>query len=115
MFHSSGARKAWNALAPDLKAIVAHACATEANYALAEMERLNAQALAALTGEHGVKLAAFPDDLVAAARKQARDVLGELGQRSTITARVHASYTAFRERSAPWSRLSIEAVLRARG
>jgi TRAP-type mannitol/chloroaromatic compound transport system substrate-binding protein len=109
------ALNAWNALPADLKAIVAHACATEANFALAEMERLNAQALAALVGDHGVKLAAFPDDLVGAARKQAGDVLGELSERSAITAKVHASYIAFRERSAPWSRVSIEAVLRARG
>ena len=109
------ALKVWDALSAELKAIVAHACATEANFALAEMERLNAQALAALVGEHGVKLAAFPDDLVAAARKQAGDVLGELGARSAIAGKVHASYTAFRERSAPWSRVSIEAVLRARG
>lgn len=107
--------KAWNALSDDLKAIIAHACATEANYALAEMERLNAQALAALLGEHNVKLAAFPDDLVAAARVQANDVLGELSGRSAITSKVHASYAEFRERTAPWSRVSIESVLRARG
>ena len=106
--------KAWAALPDDLKAIVAHACATEANYALAEMERLNAQALAALTGEHNVKLTAFPGDLVTAARKQADDVLGELAARDAATAKVHGSYKAFRERVAPWSRVSIEAVLRAR-
>ena len=109
------ARKVWDALADDLQAIVAHACATEANFALAEMERLNAQALASLTNEHGVKLAAFPDDLVAAARQQAAEVVGDIAARSAIAAKVHASYTAFRERSAPWSRISIEAVLRARG
>ena len=63
------ALKVWNALSDDLKAIVAHACAAEANYALAEMERLNAQALEALVKDHGVKLAAFPDDVVAAARR----------------------------------------------
>src|SRR3972149_592459 len=103
------ALKSWSAISNELKAIVAHACATEANYALAEMERLNAQALAALVGDHGVKLSAFPADLVAAARKQAGDVLGELSARSAITAKVHASYTAFRARSAPWSRVSIEA------
>ena len=60
----------------ELKAIVAHACAAEANYALAEMERLNAEALKALVGEHNVKLTAFPADLVAAARKEAGEVLG---------------------------------------
>ncbi len=109
------ALKAWNALSDELKAIVAHACATEANYALAEMERLNATALEALIKQHSVKLTAFPADLVAAARKQADDVLGELAQRSAISAKVHASYAAFRAQTAPWSRVSIEAVLTARG
>jgi TRAP-type mannitol/chloroaromatic compound transport system substrate-binding protein len=107
--------KAWNGLSDDLKAVVAHACATEANYALAEMERLNAQALEVLVNEHKVKLAVFPEDLIAAARVQANDVLGELAGRSAITGKVHASYAAFRERTAPWSRVSIESVLRARG
>jgi TRAP-type mannitol/chloroaromatic compound transport system substrate-binding protein len=107
--------KAWNALSDELKAIVQHACAAEANFALAEMERLNAAALAALTGQHNVTLAAFPDDLVAGARRQADDVLGELAQRNAITAKVHGSYTAFRAATAPWSRVSIAAVLRARG
>ena len=109
------ALKSWNALSDELKAIVAHACATEANYALAEMERLNAQALGVLVSEHKVKLAAFPDDLIDAARKQANDVLGELAGKSAITGKVHSSYAAFRERTAPWSRVSIELVLRARG
>jgi TRAP-type mannitol/chloroaromatic compound transport system substrate-binding protein len=83
--------KAWDGLPADLKAIVAHACATEASYALAEMERLNAQALAALIGDHGVKLTAFPDDLVAAARKEAEGVLGELSSRDASSARVRKS------------------------
>jgi TRAP-type mannitol/chloroaromatic compound transport system substrate-binding protein len=105
---------AWNALSSELKAIVAHACATEANYALAEMERLNAESLAALIKDHGVKLTAFPADLVTAARKQATDILGELGGRNAIARKVHESYVGFRERTAPWSRVSIEAVLGAR-
>jgi len=109
------ALKAWNALSEELKTIVAHACATEANYALAEMERLNSEALKALTAEHNVKLAVFPNDLIAAARKQADDVLGEVAARDAISAKVHGSYVAFRERTAPWSRVSIEAVLQARG
>ena len=75
------ALKAWNALSDELKAIVAHACAAEANYALAEMERLNAQALAALTKRAQRQARAFPGDLVDAARKQAADVLGELAAR----------------------------------
>src|SRR6185369_391704 len=56
--------KAYEALDADLKAIVAHACAAEASFALSEMERLNAEALAALTGRFGVQLKVFPADLV---------------------------------------------------
>jgi TRAP-type mannitol/chloroaromatic compound transport system substrate-binding protein len=109
------ALKKWEALSADLKAIVAHACAAEATYALAEMERLNTAALAALTGKHRVKLAAFPADMIEAARKQAAGVLGDLAARDAMSAKIHRSYMAFRESTAPWSRISIEAVLGARG
>jgi TRAP-type mannitol/chloroaromatic compound transport system substrate-binding protein len=108
------ALKVWNALSDELKAIVAHACATEASFALAEMERLNTAALAALTGQHHVQLKAFPADLVAAARGISKDVLGELAGRSAEARKVHDSYVAFRERVGAWSKISIEAVLGAR-
>ena len=55
--------KAWAALDAELKAIVTHACAAEASYALSEMDRLNAEALAALTQQHGVKLKSFSADI----------------------------------------------------
>jgi TRAP-type mannitol/chloroaromatic compound transport system substrate-binding protein len=61
-----------------------------------------------------VTLAAFPDDVIAAARKEAVDVLNEIGSRDEMSGKVHASYASFRERTAPWSRVSIEAVLRSR-
>src|SRR6185295_2604416 len=106
--------RAWEALDSELKAIVAHACAAEAGFALSEMERLNAEALAALTERHNVQLRVFPADVVAAARKIAAGVLAELPGRNNAALKVHASYLAFRERSAPWSRISIRAVLEAR-
>ncbi len=108
------ALRAWEGLDAELRAIVAHACAAEAGFALSEMERLNAEALAALTGRHGVTLRAFPREVVAAARKVAADVLGEVAARGEAARRVHDSYAAFRERAAPWSRVSIRAVLEAR-
>jgi TRAP-type mannitol/chloroaromatic compound transport system substrate-binding protein len=106
--------RAWDALEPDLKAIVAHACAAEAGFALSEMERLNAEALAALTERHTVTLRSFPGEVVAAARKVAADVLGEVAARNEMARKVHDSYVAFRERTGPWSRVSIRAVLEAR-
>src|ERR1700739_4931519 len=65
---------AWETLDAELKAIVTPACAAEAAFALAEMERLNIEALAALTGRDNVQIHTFPADLVAAARTQADGV-----------------------------------------
>ena len=107
--------KAWNALEPDLKAIVAHACAAEAAFALSEMERLNIEALNALVTQHNVKLMTFPADLVAAASKESADVLADLASRSATSRKVHDSYLAFRERVSAWSNISLRAVLEARG
>lgn len=106
--------KAWEALDTELKAIVQHACANEAAFALAEMERLNAEALAALTEQHGVRLRIFPQPLVAAARRHSADVVAELAAKSAIARRIHDSYVTFRDRTAGWSRISIKAVLEAR-
>ena len=108
------ALKAWNALDSELKAIVAHACAAEASFALAEMERLNAEALTALVERHNVKLKAFPAEIVAAARRQATDILGEVGHRNEMARKVRDSYVACLSRISNWSRISLQAVLAAR-
>ena len=106
--------RAFEALEGDLKAVVAHACAAEAGFALSEMERLNAEALSGLTERHGVQLRVFPADIVAGARKVSADVLGDVAARSDMARKVHDSYAAFRDRTAAWSRVSIKAVLEAR-
>jgi TRAP-type mannitol/chloroaromatic compound transport system substrate-binding protein len=106
--------KAWEALDAEMKAIIAHACAAEASFALSEMDRLNAEALAALTGRYNVKLQTFSPDIVAAARRQAADIMGELSARSDIARRIGESYAGFRSRTAAWSRVSLKAVLEAR-
>ncbi|MFO1098912.1 MAG: TRAP transporter substrate-binding protein [Xanthobacteraceae bacterium] len=105
---------AWSGLDSELKAIIAHACAAEAAFALAEMERLNAEALAALVERHNVRLKTFSADIVTAARGQAAGILAEVGRRSEMARKVHESYAAFQSRIAHWSRISLQAVLEAR-
>jgi TRAP-type mannitol/chloroaromatic compound transport system substrate-binding protein len=107
-------QKAWESLDSEMKAIVQHACGLEAAFALAEMERLNTEALAALVGQHGVKLRMFPQSLVVAARQQAKDVLGDIAANGAAARKIHDSYVSFRDRTAAWSRISIKAVLEAR-
>ena len=104
----------WQSLDAELQAIVTHACAAEAAFALAEMERLNIEALATLTARDNAQLRAFPPDLIAAARTQTRDVLAELAGKSPSAQKIHDSYMAFRDKVSAWSRISIQADLAAR-
>jgi TRAP-type mannitol/chloroaromatic compound transport system substrate-binding protein len=106
--------KAWQTLDSEMQAIVSHACAAEASFALAEMERLNLEALNTLAARDNAQVRTFPPDLVAAARAQARDVLGELAGQSAGAQKIHDAYVAFRDRIAAWSRISLQAVLEAR-
>ena len=89
--------KAWEALDAEMKAIIAHACAAEATFALSEMERLNAEALAALTSGTTCSFAASRA-MWSARREGPADVLGELAARSEPGAKVHDSLCGFRER-----------------
>jgi len=106
--------KVWQGLDAETRAIIAHACAAEASFALSEMERLNAEALKALTGRDSVKLRSFPADVIGAARKTAADVLAELAAKSDIARRINDSYAAFHASTAAWSSVSLKAVLEAR-
>jgi len=108
------ALKAWSELDAELKAIVTHACAAEAAFALAEMERLNIEALQTLTAREHVQIRSFPADLVAAARTTATEVLAEFAARSANGRKVHESYVTFRGKVAVWSRISTQAVLEGR-
>ena len=105
--------RAWEALDADLRRS-SRMPARRRRALHSEMERLNAEALAAMIERHNVQLRRFPGDVVTAARKVAADVLAEVAARSDMARKVHDSYAAFRDRTAPWSRVSIRAVLEAR-
>jgi TRAP-type mannitol/chloroaromatic compound transport system substrate-binding protein len=106
--------KLWNSLDAQQKAILSHACAAEAAFALDEMERLNVEALNTLVERNGVKLKVFPSDMIDAARGHARDVISEIGTKSEIAKRVVESYTAFRARTGSWADVSVKAILESR-
>lgn len=109
------ALKVWETLDSQQKAIITHACAAEAAFALNEMERLNVEALVALTDKHNVRLRTFPSDVIAAARGHARAVTNDLATRNDIARRVVESYTAFRTQAGRWANVSVKAVLDSRG
>jgi len=108
-------RRSYDALPAHLQAVVAEACRAENAFALAEAERMNAEALTALVDEHGAELRSFPDDVVEALRKQSPEVLAQFAGKGGIEARIHDSFVKNLQTLRPWSRTSLAAFLTARG
>ena len=107
-------RRSFEALPTDLQAVVVEACRAENAFALAESERMNAEALKALVEDHGVQLRTFPADVTEALRAEAPAVLGQFADRGGLDQRIHDSYVAMLELLRPWSRESMAAYLAAR-
>ncbi|WP_293428621.1 TRAP transporter substrate-binding protein [Phreatobacter sp.] len=104
----------WDALPADLKSVVQAASDAEQAVALAEIEKLNMDALAQMVGAQGVQLRGFPTELIQIARRHAADLARDLGTRSPMAAKVAESYAAFQARISPWTRVSMHAALGAR-
>ena len=92
-------RAAWDALPADLQAIVAAAATASAMEYHADYAFHNVMTLQPLVAEHGLELRLFPDDVVEALGRTSLEVLAELGERTPLTRRIHASYMAFLERA----------------
>lgn len=107
-------RESWEALPDELQAVLENACAAENAYALAETEWHNAEALEILIRRYGVKVSVFPGDVLAAARRVAKEILAEFTARGGLEQRIYASYEAARMRAIGWSRISTQALLQAR-
>jgi TRAP-type mannitol/chloroaromatic compound transport system substrate-binding protein len=107
-------RRALEALPADLQAVVGEACRAENAFALAESERMNAEALRSLVDDHGVQLRTFPADVTEALRAQAPAVLDQFAKRGGLDQRIHASYVRMLDLLRPWSRESMAAYLAAR-
>jgi TRAP-type mannitol/chloroaromatic compound transport system substrate-binding protein len=97
--------KAYEALPADLRAIVAEACFAEHAAALADAERLNAEALTVLTSRFNVKVVTFPDAVLKAARDAATETLADVGRTSPLAGRIAESYAAAKERGKAWGAL----------
>jgi TRAP-type mannitol/chloroaromatic compound transport system substrate-binding protein len=104
----------WDELPVDLKGAVQAASEAEQIVALAEIEKLNMEALALLVAGHGVKLRAFPAELITLARRHAGELMRDLATRSSMAGKVAESYAAFQTRISPWTRVSMHAALGAR-
>ncbi len=107
-------RKVWDALSDEQRRAIEVACSAEAARTLAEHTWRNAEALKVLKEKHGVRVTAYPADVLAAARKAADEVLAELTAKDAMSGKIVKSWLAAREHLAPWNDVALRAFLDAR-
>jgi TRAP-type mannitol/chloroaromatic compound transport system substrate-binding protein len=106
--------EAWQTLPGELQAIVRHACQAITLDLHAEYLVRNAQALRSLVDEHAVDLRPFPDDVLAALKQAATEVLTEIADIDADTRAVHDAYMAHLASVRGWTARSEGMFLRHR-
>ncbi len=107
-------QKAWDALPEDLQAIVRIACEATNQRMLSEYAARNQAALETLVNEHGVKVHAFPDEVLDALQRTTHVVMQELADSDAMARKVYASYSSYREKVIKASSIAEAAYLKTR-
>ncbi len=105
---------AFDALPPDLQEILLTAAEAMNQLLHDELTARNNEALRVLVEEHGVQLRKLPDDVLVEFRRIAEDVVAELAATDPATARIHASWSTFREGVMNYRDIAEEAFIEAR-
>lgn len=120
-FHEPGSTLAlgmnldvYNSLTPVQQQIVETACDAETHVMLAEYNARNAEALDILKTQHDITPRTFPADIMAAAKREAEVILGEVAQADVLTGRVVESFRASLAKSRAWSAVAQDAFIAAR-
>ncbi len=106
--------EAWAALPADLQEIVATACKATSLDMYAEFEARNGIALRTLVDEHGVKLRAFPDEVLAEFKRVSFEVLEEVAAADEMAGKIWASLKAYLATVRQWTEIGSQYFLNHR-
>lgn len=98
-------RAAFDALPPELQAVVETCCRAANDAVAAGFAARNAKAMAVLRAQHGVQFHRLPDDVLAALRRAATEVLEAHAGKDPMTRRVRDAFLAYRAEAGPWAEL----------
>lgn len=107
-------KDSYEALPPDLQAIVTYAAKASSQDMLDEFTARNNAALQELVNEHGVQLRRLPDDVLLALYRGTQKVLGKLVADDPMAAKVYDSYQKFYEGARDYHHISEQAYINAR-
>lgn len=99
-------QRAFEKLPQDLQTVVYTASQVAGQMIRFDFINKNNQALLALQEQHGIILKEFPDEVLAALRVVANDVIEEIADHSELARRVYDSYMAFQRQTAAWQAMT---------
>lgn len=106
--------QAWESLSSEEQAIITTANAFANQYVLNEFVANNNAALNTLTGEHGVILKKFPDEVLNALGELSGQVIGDLAAADALSGEVMDSIVKFRTQAIAYANFSEQAYYNAR-
>ncbi|MBX2810743.1 MAG: TRAP transporter substrate-binding protein [Myxococcales bacterium] len=106
--------KALQTLPQDLRAVVQYAADAVHQIMLDEYAARDPAALEELIDTHNIKIVPYPEEVLAALKKESEVVLKSLSERSPMAKRIYDSYFAFKKRSERHTRITEGAFLDAR-
>lgn len=101
-------RARFEALPPDLQAIIAEACRAEHGQGLAESFQTNASALISLLQTYPIKIERFPDSLLIEAFSATRSLMVDIAERDPLSKRIVSHYGEAQKSLRGWSWLSAD-------
>ncbi|MGY8986007.1 MAG: TRAP transporter substrate-binding protein [Sphingomonadales bacterium] len=99
----------WNQFTDFEKNAIETCGMAETSYTLAEYNANNGQALDVLINKHGVQLKKFPDDVLEAMAKYAKEVIAETAAGDDLTGRIYDSYKSSLDRTSRWNKIGVGA------
>jgi TRAP-type mannitol/chloroaromatic compound transport system substrate-binding protein len=99
-------KKAYESLPKDLQHILNAACMENEQWTLTQFDAQNGAALQTLINKHKVEVIQFPDDVLAALRKMAVEVVQEEAAKSPMAKKVAASFADFQKVVGTWGSVS---------
>ena len=107
-------KAAWDALPPDLQAIVNTTCQAITTDMAAEYTHGNAMSLATLQADSSIEIRPFPTEVMAVLRSLAKEVIAELMANDPAAEKIGTAYFEYLEKAAENSRISEAAYLQIR-
>ncbi len=120
-FHEPGSmldigfnRKVWDGFTKSEQSLISSCALAMNNNTTAEYNAKSTDALKTLVEKHGVTYSEFSDEIFTAFGDASKEVMEEVAASDAISGKVHASYSAFREKALEWTELSDSAYTRKR-